>query len=96
MRTTVGGDKLDYYDDAGYLVANLLEKKILINSVISDANKGSRCMNADTKYHFLETPMRDLECMKVKHKHLPDDIRITYNLEQMKTPDDCICKKIQK
>ena len=38
IRITVGGDKLSYPDDAGSPAANLLETKILINSVISDAH----------------------------------------------------------
>ena len=53
-------------------------------------------MSVDIKDHFLETPLKDPEHMRVKFKHLPDDIRTTYNLEQIKTPDDHICIKIQK
>ena len=71
-------------------------KKIILNSVIHDANKGARFMSTDIKDHFLATPMKDPECMRVKHKHLPDNIRTTCNLEQMKTPDDHVCVKIQK
>ena len=37
----VGGDKLPYYDDAGSPAANLLECKILFNSVISHAHLGA-------------------------------------------------------
>ena len=95
MCITVGGDKQDYYDDARSPEANFLETKNLINSVISDAKKDSRFMSACIKDHFLETLMRDPKCMIVKHKHLPDDIRTTCNLEQMKTADDCIHIKIQ-
>ena len=60
-RITVGGDKLEYSDDTGSLAANLLETKIIINSVISDAKKGARFMSADIKDHFLATPMIDPE-----------------------------------
>ena len=38
-RITVGRDRLDYNDNAGSLVANLLETKILLNSTISDTQK---------------------------------------------------------
>ena len=37
----VGGDKLPYYDDAQSPAANLLEYKILFNSVISHAHPGA-------------------------------------------------------
>ena len=40
-RITVGRDNLEYSYDAGSLAANLLETKIIINSVISD-KKGCR------------------------------------------------------
>ena len=84
VRITVGGDKLDYCDDAGSIAANLLETKIIINRVVSDAKKGARFMSKDIKYHFLATPIRDAEHMKVKHKHLPQDVRSTYNIEKLK------------
>ena len=96
VRITVGVDKLDYYDDTGSPANNLLETKILIDSVISSAKKGSRFMSADTNDHFLETPIRDPEHMEVKCKHLPEDIRKRHNLDKMKTSDDYIYIKIQK
>ena len=43
----VGGDKLDYYDDAGSPTTNLLEINIILNSVISDADKGAFFMSFD-------------------------------------------------
>ena len=58
VRITVGGDRLSYPDDAGSPAANMLETKILINSVISDARKGARFMSADVKYFFLNSPMQ--------------------------------------
>lgn len=45
-RITVGGDKLTYLYDAGSPAANMLETKLLINSVISDATKGARFLSA--------------------------------------------------
>ena len=65
VRITVGGDKLEYLDDAGSPAANLLETKILLNSVISDADKGARFMCADIKDHFLATPIDHPEYMRV-------------------------------
>ena len=96
VRITVGGDKLDYNDDAGSPAANLLETKIIINSTISDARRGARFMCADIKDHFLATPMKNPEYMKVKYKYIPNDIRIRYNLDDKVTPDGYIYIKIQK
>ena len=87
VRITVGGDKLDYAQDAGSPAANLLETKILLNSVISDANKGARFMCADIKDHFLTTPMDEPEYMKVQYKYIPNDIRLHYNLDSKVTAD---------
>jgi len=57
IRITVGGDKLEYFLHADSPAANMLETKILLNSVISDADRGARFMSADMKYHYLMTPM---------------------------------------
>ena len=53
----VGGDRLPYDGDAGAPAANVLESKILLNSVISDANKGARFVSEDIKDHFIAIPM---------------------------------------
>ena len=96
VRITVGGDRLDYHDDAGSPAANLLETKILINSVISDADKGARFMCADIKDHFLATPMDQPEYMRVHYKYIPEDIRSKYHLDSKVTHDGWIYIKIQK
>ena len=96
VRITVGGDKLDYLDDAGSPAANMLETKILLNSVISDAHKGARFMSADLKDHFLSTPMSNSEYMRVPYHRLPQDIKDTYNLDTIVTPDNYVYIKINK
>ena len=53
IRLTVGGDKLDYFGETASPIANLLETKLLINSVISDAHKGARFFGIDIKDFFL-------------------------------------------
>ena len=63
----VGGDKLDYNDDVGSLVTNLLEIKILINSIISNTQWGAIFMYADIKDYFLATLIKDPEYMRVKY-----------------------------
>ena len=87
MRITVGGDRLDYNNDAGSLVANLLETKILLNSVILDADKGTRFMCADIKDHFLAIPIDKPEYMRVQYKYIPDNIRSKYHLDLKVTSD---------
>ena len=52
-----GGDKLNYDGDAGAPAASLLETKLMINSVISDAKHGAKFMSCDLKDFFLATPM---------------------------------------
>ena len=41
IRLVVGGDKLEYADDTGSPAASMLETKLLVNSVISDADDGA-------------------------------------------------------
>ena len=53
---------------------HLLETKILINITISDASKGARFMCMYIHDRFLATSMKNLEYMKVKYKHFPQDI----------------------
>ena len=69
VRITVGGDKLDCYDDVGSPAASLLETKLLINSTISDAKHGARFMSADLKDHFLASPMEGNEYMRIHSKY---------------------------
>ena len=52
VRVTVGGNRLSYEDDSGSPAANLLETKVLINSVILDAKSGAQFMTADIKDYF--------------------------------------------
>ena len=96
VRIEVGGDRLDYQDDATSPAANLLKTKLLLNNTISDAHKGARFMSADIKHHFLATPMKDLEFMKVICKCAPEDMRVRHNLDSLVTSDNKICIKIQK
>ena len=47
VRCVVGGNKLDCFIDSGAPITNLLEFKLLINSVISDAHHGARFISID-------------------------------------------------
>jgi hypothetical protein len=80
VRLVVGGDKLSYDDDSGSPAASLLETKVILNSVISDADLGARFMSCDLKDFFLATPMKKPEYMRIRWQHIPDDIKEKYNL----------------
>lgn len=64
----VGGDKLDYEFESRSPAANMLETKLLFNSVISNAYKGEKSCSMDLKGMFFCTPMANLEYMKVPYK----------------------------
>ena len=74
----------------------MVETKLLVNSVISDAEKGARFMSADLKDFFLATPMAGNEYMKVRMKYFPPDIIAWYKLNQLVTPEGYIYIKIKK
>ena len=88
VRITVGGDRLEYAGDAGSPATNMLETKILINSTISDAERGARMLCADIKDFFLATSMEETEYMKVHLKYFPDDIINRYCLRKVATTND--------
>ena len=96
VRITVGGDKLSYPYDSGSPAANLLETKILINSTISNAGRGARFMSADIKDYFLATPMSREEYMRVRVKHIPEDIFQRYHLRDKVTPEGYVYIRIKK
>ena len=77
---TVGGDRLPYTNNAGSPAATLLEAKLMLNSTISDANKGACFFSADLKDFFLVTPMDEPEYMRLHFKYFFDDIWKEYNI----------------
>ena len=92
----VGGDKLSYFEDAGAPAASILETKISLNSVISDAATRAKFASFDIKYFFLATPMDKTEYMRLMWKHIPDDIKKKYNLYDKKAHDGCVYIKIKR
>ena len=96
VRLTVGGDRLDYPSDVGSPAASLLEAKLLLNSTISDADKGARFFAADLKDFFLATPMKDPEYMRIHSKYFFDDVRTAYNIDEKIASDGYVYIRIQK
>ena len=82
-RIVAGGDKLTYDADASSPATSMLETKILLNSVISDARHGAKFMSADLKDFFLATPMSTPEYMRLQMKLIPEDIQSKYNLRAL-------------
>ena len=74
----------------------MIETKLLFNSIISDADKGTRFCSMDLKDMFLHTPMDRPEYMKVTFKYFPEDIRLRYNLYNLVHSDGQIYIKIKK
>ena len=96
IRVTVRGDRLVHYDNAASLATNILETKIMINSIMSDARRGARFMTLDIKDHFLAIPMNDLEHVWARLKCMPDDTRQKHNIMNVATKDRQVFIKIQK
>ena len=62
-RLTAGGDRINYPEDVGTPTADMMLVKILFNSIIS--TKNARCVMADIKDYYLNTPMKRYEYMRI-------------------------------
>ena len=74
MISVVGGNHLVYEDDPGYPAASMLETKLLLNIIISDAQQGYIFMICDLKDFFLAIPMLQSEYMEIHIQLFPEDI----------------------
>ena len=92
VRLVVGGNRLEYYADPGSPTATLVETKLLVNSVISDADKGARFACCALKDFFLATPMASQEYMKIHKKYLLLDIITHHNLQSIMHNDYVYCQ----
>jgi hypothetical protein len=96
VRIVAGGDKLSYTDNPASPATNLLETKILLNSVISDTKRGARFCTADLKDHFLGSPMERPEYMKIPITRFPIDIIKKYTLDTKQDDKKFVYVKIKK
>ena len=85
-----------YDKDTGSPASNLLETKVLINSIISDTNKGARFVSLNIKDYFLATPIRDPEYIRAPYKYFLLGIRNRYRLDLKVTLSGYIFSKIKK
>ena len=76
--------------------ASLLETKILINGIISEAHLGARFMTINIKDFFLQTILEDPEYMWIHSKYFSDKFRRIYNLGNKIDADGYVYCKIRK
>ena len=71
IRLVVGGDKSTFLEDAGSPAASMLETKLLMNSVISNAHddQGSRVCTSDMLY-FYDIAYRDVAYLQDTYRFL--------------------------
>ena len=81
VRLTAGGDKLEYPGDPASPTVSLIDVKLHLNSVISDAHRGARYIVVDIKNFYLGTPMGYYQYMKIHRKNIPQEILTQYELE---------------
>ena len=72
----VGGNKLPYASDSVAPAANLIESKILSNSIVS--TMGAKFMTIDISNFFLSSRMQHPEYMKIHQDDIPQDILDKY------------------
>ena len=82
IRCVVCVDKLEYQGDAIYPTTITIEAKLLINNVISDAKHGVRFLTCGLKDYFLASPMKNPQYMKMRWEHIPQGIKLRYNLQE--------------
>ena len=96
VRLTVGGDKLQYDKETASPAANLLETKLLINSVISDAQSGAKFMTLDIKDFFLQSSLPDKEYMRIQIKYFSSYFIELYDLQEKINKDGYVYCEIVK
>jgi hypothetical protein len=80
IRITVGGDKLDAYQDVRSPAVGITDTKLHINSTISDAKFGARYCTGDLKDFFLVSEMKVYQYMRVHSKYLTQEIIDEYGI----------------
>ena len=95
-RLTVGGDRLDYWGDSASPAASLLDTKLLLNSVISDAVRGARFMCIDIKDFFLQSILPEYEYMRIHERYFYPDIRQKYNIGSLINEDGYVYCRLKK
>jgi hypothetical protein len=79
---TVGGDRLDAFQDVRSPAVGITDTKLHLNSVISDAKHGARYGTADVKDFFLSSTMAIYQYMRVHRRYIPQEVIDEYNLTE--------------
>ena len=82
IRMTVGGDRLDTYQDVRSPAISLIDTKLHLNSVISDAKDGARYCTGDLKDFFLVSDMKVFQYMRIHRKYVTPEIFTEYSLTE--------------
>ena len=90
-----GGDRHDYEEDPSSPAVSLLDTKIMLSSVISDAHKGDRYCTADIKNFYLNNPMSTFGCMRIPLKYITPEIMAEYNIASIAS-NGCLIVEIRK
>ena len=77
---TVSGDILECNGNPSSPAVSLLNTKIFFNSIISDAYKGAKFATADIKNHYLQSPMKNHQYMRIPLKYFTQEIRDEYDI----------------
>eukprot|EP01082_Thalassiosira_pseudonana_P012372 g11214.t1 g11214 contig5:382941-386300(-) len=93
-RLTMGGDRINYPGEVGTPTADLLLVKILFNSIIS--THGARCMTADIKNFYLNTPMQRYEYLRIRLSDIPQEVITEYGLLNKVAADGYVYLEVRK
>src|SRR5687768_907863 len=81
----VGGNLIDYPNKVSTPTADLVTAKCIINSTLSTPN--ARCLTANIKDFYLNTPMSCYEYMKLPVHMIPQEIMEQYKLHELAHKD---------
>jgi hypothetical protein len=94
VRSTVGGNLMDFPRDKSTKVAELVTCKALINNVIS--TPGARAACAELKDFYLGNQLPNAEYIRFKAELIPPEIWAQYNLDEYLEPDGYIYARVDK
>ena len=75
-----GGNKMKYEGDPSSPAVSLLNIKIFLNSVLSDTHTGARFFTVYVKFFYLQSPIKNIQYMRIPLKHFKEEIRDAYNI----------------
>eukprot|EP00957_Ditylum_brightwellii_P199476 15205707-Ditylum_brightwellii.AAC.1 len=91
-------DWLEYSRNTATPAASLLETKLLINSIIYNADNGAQLLGLGIKDFFLQTPLppREREYMRIQKKYFDKEFIQEYNLQDRLNEDGYVYCEIKK